>query len=236
MGKKDEFANLDLITAYGKNSKTEKEILLSEIFPNPKQPRIFGRDKVDDLLPSMGSDGLIEPIVLRKKSKNHYIIIAGERRYQAAKKLNWEKIPSVVLDVDEEKSFELSLIENEKRKNLNPWEVGKAIASIREEQGKTVKQVSEIFGYTERYIKQLSRIAKLEQEEVSKMIEDNTDLSIKNLETRLKIVSGEISQNQKDELSNMFKTKITLNIKKLDEEQKQSFFHDLEILKKKYKL
>ena len=208
MSKKKEFANLDLLTTYDNQLPNKKEIPLSNIFPNPEQPRIFGKEDVEDLLPSMKKDGLIEPIVLRKESKNHYIIIAGERRFQAAKKLNWETISSIILNVDEEKAFEMSLVENEKRKNLNPWEVGKAILYIRQKQNKTVREVAEVFGYTERYIKELSAIARLEKEEVFKMIEENIDLSVKNLQDRVK---GSRISSKKTKVDD----KIILNIKSL---------------------
>ena len=229
MGKKDEFSNLDLLTTYNNQLSNKKEIPLSNIYPNPEQPRVFGKENVEDLLPSMKSDGLIEPIVLRKKSKDHYIIIAGERRFQTAKKLNWETIPAVILNVNEDKAFEMSLVENEKRKNLNPWEVGRAIIYIREKQNKTVREVAEVFGYTERYIKKLSAIARLEKEEIKKMIEEKVELSVTNLSNRIKGGGNSVKKSGKDD-------KIILNIKNLKSKEKEKFFQDLDKLKRKYNL
>ena len=232
MSKRQEFNNYDLLTAYDIKSNSPELIELKNIIPNNNQPRIFNKEKVEDLVDSISKLGLIEPIVL-KKNGNKYIIVAGERRFRAVKELGWEEIPAVITDANNEKCFEMALAENEKRKNLNPWEIGKAIQYLRQTKHKTAEEVSLLLGYSERYVKQLSSIARLDYKKVKELLESGREASVKNLENLLKIKEGRggeiISPLKKRE-------SVKIVISKLNTKQKNEFFKDLKYLLDKYEI
>ena len=105
-------------------SKTNK-LLLSEISPNKYQPRKnFDQENLTDLTNSIKERGVIQPIIVRKSNSNDakYEIIAGERRWLAAKKAGLHDIPVVVTDADDLKSLEFAIVENVQRHDLNPLE------------------------------------------------------------------------------------------------------------------
>ncbi len=235
MSKKTEFQALDLISAYREKHSNPVVLPLSNISLNPIQPRIIGREDVDDLVDSMRRLGLIEPILIRK-DKSKYWIVAGERRFRAAQKLGWQEIPVVITEEDEDICYEMSLAENEKRKNLNPWEVGKAIQYLRKEKKKTAEEVSTLLGYSERYVKQLSSIARLDQKSVLEMIIAGKPASVKNLEDLLKRKEsrgGEIISPQKEKES---QSKMVLDLSPLPLKSRTSFIKELNSLKQKYGL
>jgi ParB family transcriptional regulator, chromosome partitioning protein len=102
------------------------EIQLSEIRPNPFQPRrIFDEDKINELAQSIKEHGVFQPIIL-KKVKQGYIIVSGERRFRAAQKVGLKSIPSIVRQYEESKVAEIALAENLQRENLTPIEEAEA--------------------------------------------------------------------------------------------------------------
>ncbi len=231
MSKKTEFQALDLISAYSEKKKSPSSIELELIYPNPLQPRIIGRDDTTDLVPSMQRLGLIEPILVRK-DKGKYVIVAGERRFRAAQKLGWKEIPAIVTDANEDICYEMALAENEKRKNLNPWEVGKAIQFLRKEKRKTAEEVSSLLGYTERYVKQLSSIARLDQKSVMELMISGKPLSVKNLEELLKKKENRGGETVSPQTNSP--QKLTLNLSKLSNRTRELFLKELNVLKRKY--
>ncbi|MBF0274850.1 MAG: ParB/RepB/Spo0J family partition protein [Nitrospinae bacterium] len=136
------------------STNTENNILFLEVdrvIPNPNQPRkAIKEEPLQELVNSIKTKGIIQPILVQRSGDN-YLIIAGERRWQAAKKAKLEKVPVVVKDVTDVEAYELALIENIQRENLNP--------------------VEEAFGY-----KQLIDQFELTQEELSKRIGKNRSL------------------------------------------------------------
>jgi ParB family chromosome partitioning protein len=233
MSKKTEFRALDLISAYTDKKTNPSSLELTNIFPNPSQPRLIGREDVEDLVQSMERLGLIEPILVRK-DKNKFIVVAGERRYRAAIRLGWREIPAIITDADEDICYEMSLAENEKRKNLNPWEVGRAIQYLRKDKKKTAEEVSKLLGYSERYIKQLSSIARLDQKSVMELLVTGKPASVKNLEAILKK-----KENRGGEMispSKQLKITISLDLSTLNVRARENFQKDFANLKKKYGL
>lgn len=102
------------------------EISLLDIKPNPFQPRrIFDEEKIDELAQSIKEHGVFQPIIL-KRVKNGYIIVSGERRYRAAKKVGLKTIPSIIRQYEESKVAEIALAENLQRENLSPIEEAEA--------------------------------------------------------------------------------------------------------------
>ncbi|HAX02089.1 MAG: hypothetical protein A2Y45_02090 [Tenericutes bacterium GWC2_34_14] len=103
-----------------------EEIYLSNIQPNPFQPRrIFDEEKINELAQSIKEHGVFQPIIL-KKVKQGYIIVSGERRYRAALKVGLKTIPSIIRQYEEAKVAEIALAENLQRENLTPIEEAEA--------------------------------------------------------------------------------------------------------------
>jgi ParB family chromosome partitioning protein len=97
-----------------------RELPMTSVKPNPYQPRTtMDETQLDELIASMQVSGLLQPVVVRPKG-NGYELIAGERRWRAAGRLGWAKIPAVIKDVDDQTLLTLALIENLQRDNLSP--------------------------------------------------------------------------------------------------------------------
>lgn len=120
-----------------KQDETESivELDIQLIKTNPEQPRkFFDSEKIDELALSIKQHGLLQPIVV-KKGNEGYLIIAGERRYQACLRLNLKSIPTIIRQYQNKKIPEISLIENIQRENLNAIEEAKAYQNILETTG-----------------------------------------------------------------------------------------------------
>ncbi|WP_241157083.1 ParB/RepB/Spo0J family partition protein [Adlercreutzia sp. ZJ304] len=103
--------------------KRMDEIPVSDISPNPDQPRTnFKQDELEELAKSIKQDGLLQPILVRPIGNNKYQIIAGERRWQACKLAGIDKVPVRIKEVDDDRALELALVENVQRSDLNPIE------------------------------------------------------------------------------------------------------------------
>ena len=117
-------------------------IRLSEIEPNPRQPRQdFDPLALEELAQSIRENGVITPITLRKTGET-YQIIAGERRWRASRLAGLTEIPAIVLDVDEQTAYALALIENLQREDLNPMEEAEGYRRLTEELGLTQEQAA----------------------------------------------------------------------------------------------
>jgi ParB family transcriptional regulator, chromosome partitioning protein len=113
--------------------KTERitEIELSQISARKDQPRkTFDQKSILELASTIDRNGLLQPIIVSKKSTNKYEIIAGERRYRAYLLLGRSKIPSIIRDISEASKYELALLENIQRVNLSPIEQAVAIEDL----------------------------------------------------------------------------------------------------------
>lgn len=137
----------DTEEAYG-NAQEEgasgvSELSLSKIYPNPDQPRkVFDEGALNDLANSIREHGVISPIVVNGNPDGTYMIIAGERRYRAAKLAGLETIPAVVKEYDEREIREISLIENLQREDLNPIEAADAMKQLMDEYNLTQEELA----------------------------------------------------------------------------------------------
>ena len=112
----------------------DHEVEISRIMPNPHQPRFhFDETKLQELANSIKEHGIIQPIVVSKNAQNSFEIIAGERRFQAAKLAGLLKVPVVVRDVTEQQKLELAIIENIQRHDLNPVEEARSYQKLIDE-------------------------------------------------------------------------------------------------------
>ena len=153
-------------------SKTNK-LNLSEIVPNKFQPRKnFDEESLSDLTNSIKERGVIQPIIVRKSDSDNskFEIIAGERRWLAARKAGLHDIPVVVTDADDLKSLEFAIVENVQRHDLNPLEEAKGYKRLIDEFSYDQEKVSKFIGKSRSYIANSLRLLTL-PDDVIKLIE-----------------------------------------------------------------
>ena len=118
-----------------------------KVEPNPDQPRQdFDEEELQALADSIEIHGIIQPLTVRELSSGYYQIIAGERRWRAARMANLSEIPAVIIEADDKKVKELALIENLQRQDLNPVEEAMGYQSLMEEYGLTQEEAAKQVG------------------------------------------------------------------------------------------
>lgn len=161
------------ITVGGRRSEHEAEtdekdlegrvidVDIHKIKPNSSQPRKhFDEDKIEELSKSIELHGVIQPILVRE-IKDGFEIVAGERRFRAAKKAGLKEIPCIVRDLSDEQNMLVALIENMQREDLNPIEEAEGLARMIENFGLTQEEVSRSVGKSRPYITNALRLLKL---------------------------------------------------------------------------
>lgn len=147
-----------------------KKVRMSLIEPNKKQPRHhFDEEKITALADSIKEHGLIQPIIITPSDNNMYKIVAGERRWRAAKKANLKEIPAVIRKYSEEQVAEIALIENLQRENLNPIEEAIGYNLLMDEFNLTQELISQRVGKSRSAIANSLRLLSLE-DEIQKML------------------------------------------------------------------
>jgi ParB family chromosome partitioning protein len=147
------------------------EIDLDLIEPNTKQPRTrFADDSLEDLAQSIRANGIVQPIIVRRKGSK-FQIVAGERRWRASQKAGLEKIPAIVKVIGDEKLLELALIENIQRQELNAIEEAKAYKNLIETIGLTQEMIAERVGKNRTVITTFLRLLKLPGD-IQKLVEE----------------------------------------------------------------
>ena len=142
-----------------------KALPISDIYPNPFQPRIeFSDEELAELSQSIAENGLIQPIIVRKSDIIGYELIAGERRLRACKRLGMTEIPAVVKEVTDQESRKQAIIENLQRSNLNPIEEAKAYRSLINELAYSHEELAKAMGKSRPYISNSLRLLQLPQE------------------------------------------------------------------------
>ena len=117
-------------TGYNSAEHEDQKLPIAQVKPNPNQPRThFDESALAELAESIRENGVLQPLLVRKKGQN-YEIIAGERRYQASKLAGLDEVPVIIKDVDDQKMMELALIENLQRSDLNPIEEAKGYRQL----------------------------------------------------------------------------------------------------------
>lgn len=155
-----------------KNQSSVTELSISKIYPNPNQPRKhFDEDALQELASSIKLHGIIQPLVVNKVDENNYMIIAGERRWRAAKLANLENVPVVIKNYTEKQIKEISIIENLQREDLNPIEAARAIKQLMDEYNLTQEVVSDRIGKSRSNVANTLRLLTL-YPDVIKLIED----------------------------------------------------------------
>ncbi|WP_088012672.1 ParB/RepB/Spo0J family partition protein [Gottfriedia acidiceleris] len=150
-----------------------QEIDLKELRPNPYQPRkVFDETAMLELTQSVIEHGILQPIIARKSIKG-FQIVAGERRYRAAKNAGLNTVPVIVRDLTEEQMMELAVLENLQRDDLNPLEEAEAYQTLIEQLHLTQEQLAKKLGKSRPHIANYLRILTLPNS-VQKMVEEGT--------------------------------------------------------------
>jgi ParB family chromosome partitioning protein len=146
-------------------SSSISEIALDHIYANPDQPRhTFDEEALEELAQSIRDHGVISPITLRKDAKNQYMIIAGERRYRAAKMAGLNTIPAYIRTAKDEQVMEWALIENIQREDLDAIEIALAYQRLMDEYHLTQERMSERVGKKRATVANYLRLLKLPAE------------------------------------------------------------------------
>jgi ParB family chromosome partitioning protein len=149
-----------------------REIDIDLIEPNKEQPRTrFDDEKLGELTQSIKENGIIQPIILRRNKNNKFEIVAGERRWRAAQKAGFKKIPAVIREVSDEKLLELALIENIQRHELNSMEEARAYQKLIKTLGLTQEMVANRVGKDRVLIANYLRMLRL-PEDIQKLVEE----------------------------------------------------------------
>ena len=160
-----------------------QELNLSEIRPNPYQPRKTFDDKsLKELSDSIKENGVFQPIIVRK-SVNGYEIIAGERRFRASKLAKKETIPAIIRKFDESEMMEVAVLENLQREDLTPLEEAQAYDMLQKNLGLTQEEVSKRMGKSRPYIANYLRLLTLPSK--TKRLLQHGDLSMGQARTLL---------------------------------------------------
>ena len=154
------------------SNNTPNTVRLADIRPRADQPRkSFDQDALEQLARSIAEHGLIQPIVVRTSLGGFYEIIAGERRWRAAKMAGLSEIPAVVFDGDDMKAAEVSLIENIQREDLNPMEEALGYQTLIENFGMTQEDAAVKLGKSQSAIANKLRLLKLDKSVQAKISE-----------------------------------------------------------------
>jgi ParB family chromosome partitioning protein len=152
-------------------SSSEK-IPIHFVYANPSQPRKnFNQELLKELSESIKEQGIIQPILVRKKSEDKYEIVAGERRWRAAQLAKIHEVPVIILNVDDKKSLEFAILENIQRSDLNGIEEALGYDNLVKKFGYSQETLSKILGKSRSHIANTLRLAGL-PEEIRKMISD----------------------------------------------------------------
>ena len=232
--------SLEKTTAGGENVITI--LKLSMIDPKSDQPRkYFDKEALEELASSIKENGLLQPILVREYGEGRYQIIAGERRFRASKLAELDEIPAIILDRDDRKVAELSLIENIQREDLNPIEEALAFKALAEEYGLTQEELAEKVNKSRSAIANSTRLLDLPTE-VLEMVANGdisaghgrTLLGVKMRENMLllanKVVEYDLSVRQlEEEVKKINKIKLVAEEEEEEELPVVDYFREMEL-------
>lgn len=195
--------------------RTESVLPLSQIKTNENQPRkSFDQDKLNELADSIRQNGVLQPILVRKVG-DKYEIVAGERRYQAAVLAELEEIPVIIREISDKEVFQLALIENLQRADLNPIEEAQGYSKLIRDNGLTQEQLGKILSKSRSSIANTLRLLDLPEEVQDMMAEGKLSagharaiLAVADEEARIrlarKVLEERLSVRQTESLAPLF--------------------------------
>ena len=189
-------------TAAESGSEPEASLPIASIVRNPDQPRkSFDETQLSELSDSIKQNGVLQPILVRKKGEK-YEIVAGERRYQASKLAGLKEIPAIIRDIDDAEVFQLALIENLQRSDLTPIEEARGYRQLLDTKGLTQEGLAKILSKSRSAIANTLRLMDLPQEVQDMMEEDQITpgharaiLAVPTEEGRIKLAQKVVAEN-----------------------------------------
>ena len=153
------------VTEQEEDGEELRHLPVELISPNPRQPRRdFDADTLKALADSLGEQGVLQPVLVRPRAGGTYELVAGERRWRAARIAGLEQIPAIVRDREDAAALEAALVENMAREDLNPIEEARACAALVEELGLTRKEIGRRVGRSRVAVSNLVRLLELPDE------------------------------------------------------------------------
>jgi len=153
----------------------DKDFMMANITslkPNKEQPRKnFRKNELEELSNSIKTNGMLQPIIVRKKDSDDLEIVAGERRWRAAQLIGMHKVPVITINISDAEVIQIALIENIQRENLNPVEEAKAYKKICENNNTNHEELTKLVGKSRSHISNTMRLLELD-EQILKLIED----------------------------------------------------------------
>lgn len=193
----------------------DSSLKISQIVPNKDQPRkLFKEAELSELSDSIKQNGILQPLLVRKKGTK-YEIVAGERRYQAAKLAGLEEVPVIIKDISDAEVFKLALIENLQRADLSPLEEARGYKQLIKERSLTQDEVAKLVSKSRSAVTNTLRLLDL-PEEVQQFVEDGlitagharAILAVPSPEGRVKlaqkVVDEKLSVRQTENLAPLF--------------------------------
>ena len=154
-------------------SEDLKEIDIDLIEPNNLQPRTrFDEAQLEELAQSIKTNGIVQPILVRRIGEERYQLVAGERRWRAAQRAGLQKVPAVIRDVPDDRMLELALIENIQRQELNAIEEAHAYKRLIDTLGLTQETVAQRVGRDRTFVTNYLRLLRL-PEDIQQLVEEN---------------------------------------------------------------
>ena len=195
--------------------RADSSLPLNQIHPNKDQPRrAFDEAELDELADSIRQNGILQPLLVRKREKG-YEIVAGERRYQAARRAGLSEVPVIIREISDEDVFKLALIENLQRSDLTPLEEARGYQQLIKDKGLTQEELAQALSKSRSTITNTLRLLDLPAE-VQEMVESGkltagharAILSVTSEEGRIalaeKVVSEQLSVRQTERLAPLF--------------------------------
>ena len=180
---------------FNENATDEKGVVtlrLTEIEPNRNQPRInFDEDALAELADSIEKHGLIQPIVVRPTSSGVYQIVAGERRWRACRMAGLSEVPVVIKELDDQNYYEIALIENLQREDLNAVEEAQGYRTLIDGYGLTQEQVAESVGKSRSAVTNALRLLNLDQNSLTAL--ENGEITAGHARTILSADTAELA-------------------------------------------
>lgn len=223
---------------FNENSTEDSGVVtlrLSEIEPNRSQPRTnFDQDALSELADSIAKHGLIQPIIVRPTSSGAYQIVAGERRWRACRMAGLDEVPVVIKELDDRSYYEIALIENLQREDLNAVEEAQGYKTLIENYGLTQEQVAESVGKSRSAVTNSLRLLNLSEDALKSL--ENGEITAGHARAILSAANDEMSSQMLiaakcgasvRELENMAKAKPKTDTTEKTSKPKNNFYSEV---------
>ena len=178
-------------------SKNAVSLKLSDIKPNPYQPRTnFEEQALIDLSESIKKYGVLQPIIVRNRPEGYYEIVCGERRFRASQLANLETIPAIIEEFTDQEVSEIALIENIQREQLSPLEISVALKKYQEDHDCTQYDLAKVFGKSRSYIANMMRLDQLPKSIKNEL--ESGNLSVGHVRTLIGLTEAEAQEFLKE--------------------------------------